>query len=85
MLKSGRKTPNFNISKVVFYYVYLYAVNNIYTFVRCKCGGSVAEARRGHVGKRCERSECLLPACPRSAVAECPHGSHQASSLCGTC
>lgn len=47
MLKSGRKTPNFNISKVGFCYVYLYAVNTIYTFVRCKYGGSGVEARRG--------------------------------------
>lgn len=47
MLKSGRKTPDFNISKVVFYYVYLYPVNTIYTFCWCKRGGSGVEARRG--------------------------------------
>ena len=47
MLKSGRKTPDFNISKVVICYVYLYAINTIYTFVWCKRGGSGVEARRG--------------------------------------
>ena len=51
MLKSGRKTPDFNISKVVFCYVYLYAVNTIYSFVWCKRGGSGVEVRRGRVQK----------------------------------
>ena len=51
MLKSARKTPVFNISKVVFYYVYLYSVNTIYTFVWCKRGGSGVEARRGRAQK----------------------------------
>ena len=47
MLKSGRKTSDFNISKVVLFYVYLYAFNTIYSFVWCKRGGIGVEARRG--------------------------------------
>ena len=51
MLKSGRKTPDFNISKVVFCYVYLYAINTIYTFVWCKRCVSGVEVRRWRVQK----------------------------------